>query len=88
MTDFEIIDYFKDVKGFNGVYYRNNLPSLKKGAYAINLDQSENTGTYWNVVFLKKDEVIYFDSFGVEYIPKEIMKKFRIQDNTYLLNIC
>ena len=26
-------------------------------------------------MFVKEDEVIYFCSFGVEYIPKEIMKK-------------
>ena len=24
---------------------------------------------------MKNNEVIYFDSFGVEYIPKEIIKK-------------
>ena len=24
---------------------------------------------------MKKDKVIYFDSFGDEFIPKEIMKK-------------
>ena len=44
---------------------------------------------------MKKDEVIYFDSFGVEYIPKEIMEKiknkniktniFRIQDNNSIM---
>ena len=45
----------------------NNLTKLKKGAYVINLDQSENMRTDWVIVFLKKDEVIYFDSFGVEY---------------------
>ena len=62
-------------KIFNGVYSRNNLPKSKNGAYVINLDHSENTGTHWVVIFLKEDEVIYFDSFGVEYIPKEIMEK-------------
>ena len=44
---------------------------------------------------MKKNEVIYFDSFGVEYIPKEIMKSignkniktsiFRIQDNNSVM---
>ena len=66
MTNFEIIDYFKYVKGFNGVFSRSYLPNLKKGAYVINVDHSENTGTHWVVIFVKKDEVIYFDSFGVE----------------------
>ena len=89
------MDYFKDVKGFNGVFSRNNLPKLKNGAYIINLDHSENMCTHWIVNFVKSNEVIYFDSFGVEYIPKEIMKRienkniktsiFRIQDNNSIM---
>ena len=94
-----MMDYFKDVKGFNGVFSRNNLPKLKNGAYVINLDHSENTLKQWVVIFVKSNEVIYFDSFGVEYIPKEIMKKtehsslgnkniktsiFKIQDNSIM----
>ena len=47
---------------------------LKKGAYVINLDEYENTGTHWVSLFAKANEVIYFDSFGVEHIPKEINK--------------
>ena len=70
-----MMDYFKDVKGFNGVFSRNNLPKLKNGAYVINLHHSENTLKQWVVIFVKSNEVIHFDSFGVEYIPKEIMKK-------------
>ena len=90
LTNFEIQDYFKNEKRFNGVYSRNNLPKLKKGVYVINLDHSKNTGTHWVVIFVKEDGVIYFDTFGVEYIPKEIMERiknkniktsiFRIQD--------
>ena len=76
LTNFEIKDCFKDDPRFNGVFSRNNLPNLKNGAYVINLDHSKNIGTYWVVTFVKKDEVIiYFDSFGVEYIPKEIIEK-------------
>ena len=48
--------------------------TIKKGAYVINLDEYENTGTYWVALFVKTNEVIYFDSFGVEHIPKEINK--------------
>ena len=59
------------MKGFNGVFSKNNLPKLKNGAYVINLNNSENTGTYWFAICVKKDEVIYFDSLGVEYIPKK-----------------
>ena len=35
LTNFEIQDYFKDEKRFNGVFSRNNLANLKKGAYVI-----------------------------------------------------
>ena len=45
---------------------------IKKGAYVINLDEYENTGTHWIALFVKTNEVIYFDSFGIEHIPKEI----------------
>ena len=46
-------------------------------------------------IYEKKNEVIYFDRFGVEYIPKEIMNKIgnkniksnicRIQDNNSIM---
>ena len=71
------MDYFKNVEGFNGVFLRNNLPKLKNGAYVINLDHSKNTGTHWIIIFMKSNEVTYFDSFGVEYIPTEIMEKIK-----------
>ena len=47
----------------------------KDGAYVINLDEHADTGTHWIALFCMKDEVIYFDSFGVEHIPKEIKHK-------------
>ena len=90
LTNFEIQEYYKNEPRFNGVYSRNNLSKLKKGAYVINLDPSKNTGTHSVVIFVKLNEVIYCNSFGVEYIPEEILKfignkniktnTFRIQD--------
>ena len=80
LTNFEIIEYFKDEPRFNGVYSRNSLPKTKSGAYVINIDHSKNTGTHWVVLFVKKDEVIYFVSFGVEYLPKEIKKFIKNKD--------
>ena len=63
---------------------------IKKGAYVLNLEEYKNTGTHWVVLFVKSDEVIYFDNFGVEQIGKEIKKSlgnkniklsiFRIRD--------
>ena len=73
LTNFEISEYYKNEPKFNGVYSRNNLSkTIKKGAYVINLDEYENIGTHWIALFVKPKYVVYFDSFGVEYIPKEI----------------
>ena len=66
---------------FNGVYSRDNLPKItKKGAYVINLDEYENTDTHWIALFIKTNEFIYFDSFGIEHIPKENNKFIRSKE--------
>ena len=73
-------EYYKNEARFNGVYSRNNLSKIKNGAYVISLGEYENIGTHWIALFLKNNEVIYFDSFGVEYVPKEIKKFIRNKD--------
>ena len=40
------------------------------GTYVINLDECESVGTYWIALYVNGDNVTFFDSFGVEYIPK------------------
>ena len=73
LTNFEISEYYKSEPRFNGVYSRNNLPkTIKKGTYVINLDQYENIGRHGVALFVKPKYVVYFDSFGIEHIPKEI----------------
>ena len=73
LTNFEKSEYYKNEPRFNGVYSRNNLlKTLKKGAYVINLDEYENMGTHWVSLFVKPKYTVYFDSFGIEHIPKEI----------------
>ena len=83
LTNIEICEYYKNEPRFNGVYSRNNLPNpIKKGAYVINLDEYENTGTHWVSLFVKPKYTVYFDSFGVEHIPKEINKLIANCDTT------
>ena len=75
LTNFEIQIYYKYELRFNGVFSRNNLfKKIKDGAYIINLDEYEDVGTHWIDLFCKKNEIVYFDSFGVEHIPEEIKK--------------
>ena len=76
---------------FNGVYSRDNLPErspterIKDGAYIINLDEYSDIGTHWVALYVNNKTVTYFDSFGVEHIPKEI-KKF-IGNKNIIANI-
>ena len=73
LTNFEIQKYYQNEPRFNGVYSRNNLPKrVKDGAYVINLDDYADVGTHWIALFCNRSEIVYFDSFGVEYVPEEI----------------
>ena len=73
LTNFEIQKYYKNEWKFNGVYPRDNLPDkIKDGAYIINLDEYFDIGTHWIALYVKNNDVSYFDSFGLEHIPKEI----------------
>ena len=71
-TNFEIQKYYENEHKFNGVYSRNNLSKIKDEAYIINLDEYESIGTHWIALYVNDNNVTYFDSFGVEHIPKEI----------------
>ena len=52
----------------------NNNNNIKNGAYVINRDEYRNIGTHRVALYVNNKTIIYFDSFGVEHIPKEIMK--------------
>ena len=66
---------YENESRFNGVYSRDNLPNkIKDRAYVINLDEYSYIGTHWIALYVKNNDITYFDSFGVEHIPKEIIK--------------
>ena len=75
LTNFEIQEYYQNEPKINGVFSRDNLPnSIKNGAYVINLDEYHDIGTHWVALYVNNKIITYFDSFGVEHIPKEIME--------------
>ena len=84
----EMQKYYQDELKFNGVFSGNNLPKIKDGAYIINLDEYESIGTHWIALYVNANNTVYFHSFGVEPIPKEI-KKFignkNIISNIYII---
>ena len=75
LTNFEIQKYYQNEPGFNGVFSRNNLPKkINDGACVINFDEYADIGTHWIALFCNRNEIVYFDSFGVEHVPEEIKK--------------
>ena len=81
LTNFEIQKYYQNEPRFNGVFSRNNLPKkIKDKTYVINLDEYADVGTHWIALFCKKREIVHFNSFGVEHVPKEIKEFVRIKN--------
>ena len=72
LINFEIKEYYENEPKFNGVYSRDNLAkTIKNEAYVINLDELADVDIYWIALHVKNNEVIYFDNFGVEHVPKD-----------------
>ena len=57
LTNLEIMKYYENESKFNGVHSR---------------DGYSDSGTHWIALYVKNNVITYFDSFGVEHIPKEI----------------
>ena len=53
--------------------------------YIVNLDEHYDIGTDWVALQVNNKNVIYFDNFGIEHLPKEI-KKF-INNKNIITNI-
>ena len=72
LTNFEIQKYYQNEPKFNGVCSRNNLPKIKDGPYLINLNEFKSIGTHPIALYVNGNNIIHFDSLGVEHVPKEI----------------
>ena len=72
LIHFEIQKYYKTEPRFNRVFSRDNLPKIRDGTYIKNLHEYSDIGTNWVALYVHNNNITYFDSFGVEHIPKEI----------------
>lgn len=62
---------------------------MKDEVCAINLDAQRSTGKHWTALYVKGDNVTYFDIFGDDYFSKEIHRNKnhrKIYRNKYLCN--
>ena len=48
------------------------LKKIKDGACVTSLDEYADVGTHWIELFCNRNEIVSFDSFGAEHVPKEI----------------
>ena len=85
LTDFQIQNYYQNKPKFNGIYSRKKILKAKDVAYVISLNEFKSIGTHWAALYVNGNKATYFESFGVENIPKEI-KKF-IGSKNILTNI-
>ena len=87
-----MLKYYQNELKFIGDYSRNNSLKIKDVTYVINLDEYKSIVTHWIALYVtgnnrrKSYDAIYFDSFGVEHIPKEIKKI--IGNKNIIANIC
>ena len=77
LNNFETQKYYQNKTKFDGVCSRNNLPKTKNGDYVTNLDELKSIGAHCMALCINVNNVIYFDSFGVNHIPEEIEKIIR-----------
>ena len=73
-TIFKVQKYYQNEPKFNVVYSRNNLPKMKDETYALNINKLKSIGTHCTALNVNGNNIIYFDSFGVENI---LQKKFK-----------
>ena len=63
----DLTEYIQEI-----IYSKN-----KRWMYVINLDEYVDIGTHGIALYRKNDEIVYFNSFGVKHVPKEIEKFIR-----------
>jgi hypothetical protein len=71
----------------NGIYMKDEIPSdLKEGNYIINLENSNQSGSHWTCFVKDKNNVYYYDSFGV-VMPQNAYDIFiKNADNIYYID--
>ena len=49
----------------------------------INLSNKKSKRTHLVFLFIDRNTAVYFDSFGIEYIPQEVLNKIRDKSITH-----
>ena len=57
------------------IFSRDSIPTIKVGAYVINLDDKQSKRTRWLSLFIDRNTVVYWNFFGAEYNPQEVFNQ-------------
>ena len=67
----------KNNKNYIGTFSKNNVPTLKNNqSTIINLANSNDVGTHWIAMKFYNNKLIYFDSYGISFIPDIIKNQY------------
>ena len=61
------------------LFSRDNFSKISDGSYALNLDYKQSERTHWFSLFIDKNTALDFDSYGIEYIPQELLSKIKYE---------
>lgn len=79
ISNFDIIDICRKLGILlKGTFMKDELTSLDIGNYIINLQDSDQSGSHWCAMCIRKDCVVWVDSFGA-VCPQniyELIKKY------------
>ena len=89
MNTLQINDYMSSFEEYKGTYPRDRLPDKipPNSGVIINTDKSSGPGQHWIAVYNGPRCAIYFDSFGLPPLHKEIISFLdRISDIGWAFN--
>ncbi len=72
----------------NGIFMKDELKTnLKNGNYIINLQNHNQSGSHWLGFYKSKNNIYWFDSFGVQMPQNEFNIFKQEHDNIYYSNV-
>ena len=77
LSNIDNIKYFNCKPRFNGAFSKDDLRRVKDEADVINFPDKKSKWTNWISLFINGHIAVYFDSFGIGYIPQEALNKIK-----------
>ena len=78
MSNLKIDEILKHDKNYIGTYSKDNVPILENNqSTIIDLQNSDRNGSHWTCYkIIDNNKILYFDSYGVAYIPNIIKNQY------------